>query len=268
MIKFGLVGCGPWGIKVAAAIKALGFECQPCNRNGAFNDYRRLVEWADIVWIAAHPGVHCEMARRALLTGKLTVVEKPVGFDAHEVKGLLDLSRANKVPFIVDYVHLFSPSLMRLKQDDLVHLKITMGGNGPARDYSPLWDYGSHAVAIALELADNRGALESMKVDELNGSSDVLCPPGERYLATLSFQWCTAEIDVSNALVSKFFRVEACRSPNYSLPTPFYEPTGNPLAALISTAARLHLRGEYWTNGALAVEVTDVLERLHAMLPK
>lgn len=261
MIKFAVIGVGPWGAKVATAIRALGFECDNgvSGRNGISDyNYNSVIKWADIVFIATHPVCCVEMARHALSNGKLTIVEKPVGFDAREVKDLLDLSRANKVPFIVDYVHLFSPSLMRLKQDDLIHLKITMGGNGPERDYSPLWDYGSHAVAIALELIDR--PVESMTVEHLSIGW---------YHATLKFNRCTAEIDVANTRGEKVTNVEACRSPSYGSPTPyFYEPIGNPLGALISTAARLHLRGEYWTNGELAVEVTDVLERLHAMLPK
>lgn len=260
MVKYAVIGVGTWGTKVAAAIRALGFECDAISgRTGASgSEYNRLVEWADIVFIATHPSCHCEMAMHAISNSKLTIVEKPVGFDAREVKELLDLSRANKVPLIADYVHLFSPSLMRLKQDDLIHLKIAMGGNGPSRDYSPLWDYGSHAVAIAIELAGSQ--TESLKVEN---------PSSGRYIVKMSCHRCGVEIDISNAMIEKTVRVEACRSPAFSSPTPyFYEPTGNPLAALISTAARLHLRGEYWTNADLAVEVTDVLERLHAMLPK
>lgn len=259
-VKFAVIGVGPWGTKVSTAIKTLGFECcELSGRSGVSgSEYNRVVQWSDIVFIATHPVCCVEMARHALSNGKLTIVEKPVGFDAHEVKDLVDLSRANKVPFIVDYVHLFSPSLMRLKQDDLIHLKITMGGSGPERDYSALWDYGSHAVAIALELAGS--PTEGLSIED---------PSPGRYIVTLNCHQCGVKIDISNARVKKTVRVEACRSPAFSSPTPyFYEPTGNPLAALISTAARFHLRGEYFTNGALAVEVTDVLERLHAMLPK
>lgn len=270
-VKFAVIGVGPWGTKVAAAIQALGFECcELSGRSGVSgSEYNRVVQWADIVFIATHPVCCVEMARHALSNGKLTIVEKPVGFDAHEVKDLVDLSRANKVPFIVDYTYLFNPGVMALKRPDLRSLSITMGSKGPVRDYSVLWDWGSHAVAIAMDFIQ----------EPLTGISILPCEPEGwklgpgRCLVDLLFGTKAATITVANNLDERTVRISGA----YGLgpgkvdsfeDTDRYNKIANPLAAVISTAARLHLRGEYFTNGALAVEVTDVLERLHAMLPK
>lgn len=263
MTKFAVIGVGPWGIKVAAAIKALGFECGAISgRQGITTfEYNEIIQWADIVFIATHPVCCVEMARHALSNGKLTIVEKPVGFDAHEVKELIELSRANKVPLIVDYTYLFNPAVMALKRPDLRSLSITMGSNGPVRDYSVLWDWGSHAVAIALDFIQ----------EPLTKIAVLPCDSG-RYMVDLLFGTKAATITVANNLDERTVRISGA----YGLgpgkvdsfeDTDRYNKVANPLAALISTAARLHLRGEYFTNGALAVEVTDVLERLHAMLP-
>lgn len=256
MIKFGLVGCGAWGTKVADAIRALGFECDAISgRSGIESfEYNALVDCSDIVFIATHPVCCVEMARHALSNGKLTIVEKPVGFDAHEVKDLLDLSRANKVPFIVDYVHLFNQSVLDLNIDGLRLLEIDLGNKGPDRDYSALWDYGSHAVAVALGFFERPPV--GLRIFEKSGGFEV----------HLDFGRKRAILNVSNAYHSRTakFTVSTERDERA------YDDVGSqqPLQHVISTAARLHLRGEYFTNGALAVEVTDVLERLHAMLPK
>lgn len=264
MTKFAVIGSGVWGTKVATAIRALGFECDNgiSGRSGISDyNYNSVIQWADIVFIATHPVCCVEMARHALSNGKLTIVEKPVGFDAREVKDLLDLSRANKVPLIVDYTYLFNPGVMALKRSDLRSLSITMGSNGPVRDYSVLWDWGSHAVAIALNfIRDPLVAIECQTIRH----GDVL--------ATLTFHGQTVCVNVSNAFPERVVRISAGYGETEKVDmfedTDRYNKIANPLAALISTAARFHLRGEYWTNGALAVEVTDVLERLHAMLPK
>lgn len=257
MVKWAVIGVGPWGTKVAAAIQALGFECcELSGRSGVSgSEYNRVVQWADIVFIATHPVCCVEMARHALSNGKLTIVEKPVGFDAREVKDLLDLSRANKVPLIVDYVHLFNQSVLALKHEGLRLLRVKLGGNGPVRDYDALWDYGSHAVAIAMEFLGAPSELQVVRLVDGEFEIHLTFENGQR-----------AFLEISNSYKSRAARI--------SVSTDSYDRTyddvgtARPLQNLIAFAVRLHLRGEYWTNGALAVEVTDVLERLHAMLPK
>lgn len=245
MVKFGVVGEGPWGIKVAAAIRALGFECESCSarRPEAYED---LIVNSDIVWVAAHPEVNCKIAKLALEMLKPVIVEKPVAFVASEVKELLDLSRELRILLIVDYIHTFNEGVMNLKSDGLQRLSITLGNNGPVRDYSALWDYGSHAVAVALTFI--RRPLTRIEMIE----------KGSCY--KLHFGSVIADINVSNSLEHR----EATFAVSYSEEWFKFmdEHQHNPLAALISTMASLHLRGDSRTNGDLAVEVTDLLERM------
>lgn len=242
--KFGVIGTGPWGIKVAAAIRSLRYYCISCSGRDA--DIPALIGESDIVFIAAHPSVHIALAQLAMESGKPVIVEKPVGFNATEVRELLLLSRALQVPFIVDYIHLFNDGVMNLKYEDLTKMSIELGGPGPARDYSPLWDYGSHAVAVALSFTQKPlTRIETI----VNGSQFVL-----------HFGYFKAEISVSNSLQE---RVARFKSTGYA--ENIYEDNQQhrPLESLISIVAQLHLTGQYWTNGDLAVRVTDLLERMH-----
>lgn len=260
MIKFGIAGTGPWGQAVSKAIGGLGFDCQPCDRHGAFQDYDKLLDWADIIWIATRPGTNCDLAARSLKAGRPTVVEKPVAFTGQEVRKLVKLSKDRQVPLIVDYIHLFCANLGLIAKPT-ESLDIEIGGNGPQRDYSDLWDYGSHAVAIALNHIQSplisatigRSIIESSEHESGNHRIKMHFSGGQEcdILTGNKFHQKTAKVKSQGLYMAEWNG----RMWAYKLQT------------LISTIARLHLRGEYFTNGDLAVEVTDLLERLHKMLP-
>lgn len=275
MIKFGVVGTGPWGQKVAKAIDGLGFDCQPCDRHGAFQDYDKLLDWADIVWIATRPGTNCDLAARSLEVGCPTVVEKPVAFTAQEVRGLVKLSKEKQIPLIVDYLYLFNTGLTRMLGNGrpcqitvgeppdmtlvlLKSLAITMANNNPRNQYSALWDWGSHAASIALDVI--REPLTNVSVKHENGGFTAVLLFG----TGVSAYSCVMRL--SHKHTDRIVQVDA--SGIGGCVASFVDERQHaPLQALISTIARLHLCGEYWTNGDLAVEVTDLLERLHKMLP-
>lgn len=265
-IQFGVIGSGQWGTKVIHAIRGLGYDVKVCNRYGEFEgqkcatEYREFIPTVDIVWVATHPPLSCTIAREAVLQKKPTVVEKPVAFTSQEVVKLVRDSKAAQAPLIVDYIHLFCAKLMTLSKP-IESLDMEIGGNGPDREYSDLWDYGSHALAITLNHIRSplisatiaRSIIESSEHESGN------------YRITLSFSGG----EECRILTGNRFRQKTARAQALGLYTA--EWNGHmwayKLQTLISTIARLHLRGEYFTNGALAVEVTDLLERLHKLLP-
>lgn len=261
MITYGVIGSGAWGSKVIKAIRALGYDVRVCNRSGEYEgqavcrDYKELIPQVDIVWVATHPSTNCEIAAYAIEHGKPTVVEKPVAFTSQQVAALVRASKARQVPLIVDYIYLFNRGLQSLRLSNLHELDITIGNKGPSRDYSALWDYGSHGVAVALDLF--REPIAELGITmSTTGDYDV----------ALEFQPDQiARVTVSNTFSERIVRFEA-RS---SFTEKFVDTrTINALHMLIGKIARLHLRNEFWSNGDLAVEVTDVLERLHKLLPK
>lgn len=269
MICFGVIGSGQWGTKVIHAIRGLGFDVKVCNRHGEFegqkcaSDYKEFIPTVDIVWVATHPPMNCLIANFALLNSKPTIVEKPASLSGESVRLLHQLSKINNVPLIVDYIHTFNRCVvdtLESKQVDGLPVRtisILMENSGPNRDYSPLWDYGSHALAAVLSTARK-------PILEINAT----CFEGI-YGVWLKFDGEPSEctIRISNRATQRSVRFAVEFDKEFIKE---YVDCGQhyPLQTLISTIARLHLRGEYFTNGDLAVEVTDLLERLHKMLPK
>jgi predicted dehydrogenase len=91
-------------------------------------------------------------------------VEKPVGLALPDVKRL-----ANEYPdddnpvFLVDHIQLFNENLRKTREAlgnaGGVAIGGTDGNDGPVRaDCNALWDYGPHAVSIALFLAGTTGS--------------------------------------------------------------------------------------------------------------
>lgn len=263
MLTFAVIGTGSWGTKVIKAIRALGYDVRVCNRHGEFEDqsvcrdYRKLIPEVDIVWVATHPSTNCEIAAYAIEHNKPTVVEKPVAFTSQQVAGLVRASKAKQVPLIVDYIHLFNTGLMETYRKGVTRFTARLGNKGPQRDYSAMWDYGSHAVAVALKFFDEDPVVSLQSQRTSSGAYEV----------TITFEGGTAHLFMSNNLdVREIAFTSEHADGNRCI---FRDNEGRrPLQTLIGVIANMHMRGEVWTNGDLAVEVTDVLERLHKLLPQ
>ena len=191
MIKLGLVGAGRWGSRLIeamarhrrlelAALCRVHVEAGPRFEPSVWvtSDWRSLlaVPGLDGVVIATPPCLHTQITEAALERGLAVLVEKPFALDVGTVSHVSQLLHRFDGTLLVDYIHLFSPAFQALKERvpaDAVTKVVSEGFNhGPFRhDYSPLWDYGPHDVAMCLELmgmrplhvgADwQRGAVES-----------------------------------------------------------------------------------------------------------
>jgi predicted dehydrogenase len=248
MANFCVIGTGPWGRTVAAKIQELGHECESCSARG--DDYKMLILRNEIVFVAAHPDVNVAIAEFAIQKGKPVIVEKPVAFSATAVKALLTASIKAKVPFIVDYIHLFDKDLLKIRDGTPHSMSVAMGGD-TVRDYSSLHDYGSHAFAVALECFKTPvTAIEVLH-------------PGEAY--RLRFGSGMAEVFVGNNWPEKVVKVRAIGQ-DWDL---LWQDSrqNDPLAALLNKVVELHEHGRYWSNGNLAFLVTALLERLHNESP-
>ncbi len=244
--KFSIVGSGPWGKKVEDCIKAMRLDAtvEMCSARG--DAFLELIMNCDIAFVAAHPDVNPRICEYAFLQGKPVIVEKPVALTYYESTWLRKLSEQHQVSFVVDYTHTFDVPLMALRKCKIEHLEITMGGPGPVRSYDALWDYGSHAVAVMLSLIPDR----PVKLMERKG---------DFFQFFCGNTMCV--IHVSNTLPEKECRVNAIvddKTVKWN-----DSPYRNPLGILINTMVQKHQRGEYWSNGVLAVEVTELLERMH-----
>ena len=127
-------------------------------------NWRSLIsDRPDGVIIATHPDSHIEIAEYALERNIPVMVEKPLALSWNEIKVLDKYS----TPILVNYQHLFSPTFSKLKeivshwaQIDRI---ITRGyGDGPFREYSSLFDYGSHDLSMCFALITGRVEIDSI----------------------------------------------------------------------------------------------------------
>jgi predicted dehydrogenase len=117
-----------------------------------------LDESLDGVIVASPPATHLPIAERFIEQSVPVLVEKPLCLDYSAAARFRDLAVAHRGLVFVDHVHLFSPAFRLLKQLSPSLGRITGivsagGRQGPFRSDTPaLWDWGSHDLAMVLDL--------------------------------------------------------------------------------------------------------------------
>jgi predicted dehydrogenase len=177
MIRLGLIGCGKWGwVYAKSAREAKNAVVTHVHRvsqqhfNDAWvqdflteakvvDDWRDMVnEPVDAFVVATPPETHAQICAHLLELGRPVMVEKPMTLSVSEALFLQALARKSGAPFLVDHIHLFNPSYLRLRDlyKDAGSPKCRIysrGGNeGPYRKYSALWDYAPHDISMCLGL--------------------------------------------------------------------------------------------------------------------
>lgn len=158
-LRLGLIGAGAWGrnyVRTVPEIKGLSLARVARSKD----DWRKVAGARDLdgVIIAAPTPLHVEMASYAVEHGLPVLVEKPLTIELVEAEALLGLAQERRVPVLVEYTYLFHPAFQALKERakrmDRIRAIRSFGGNrGPFRkDTPPLWDYGTHDVAMCLDL--------------------------------------------------------------------------------------------------------------------
>ncbi len=172
MIRLALIGCGAWGWRyIPAAVEAgncvvthvagVGKSC-PAEARRCL-DGVQVVANGDLLSVPVDGFVVATPPDKRLLTccplltsHRPVMVEKPLALSANDADWLVTTAEHADVPLLVNHQHLFSPAYEMLR--DIVSswgpLTVRTAGEGPGphRDYSPLWDYGPHDVAMTLGL--------------------------------------------------------------------------------------------------------------------
>lgn len=262
-VQFGCIGTGKWGSKVIKAIRDLGFDCLTCNRNGEFEgvkvdhtDHKLLIKQSDVVFIATHPETAFNLAWDSIQLGKSTIVEKPCTLSSRNMRSLYHLALSNNTSLFVDYVHLFNHDIESMKGTCFRYGSVELGGAGPIRDYSAMYDYGSHAVAIALFLC-------------VHPIVKISFPNQDQELVELQFangQWIN--ILASNKREEKFCNITLRDADGAIMRQYIDQGQKSPLQNLIASSADRFLMGQVETNGDLATLVAETLERIHKLMPK
>ena len=231
MIKLGLIGCGRWGWRyipsaleagnakvthVARVGKALAADGNPYRKgdvNAALSDCKIIEDWRDMVdevdafVVATPPVTHAQICAHLLELGRPVMVEKPFTLDVGLALSLQKIASASKALLLINHLHLFAPAYEKLRDTVLVakpsrcRIYSRAGNAGPYRDYSALWDYGSHDVAMCLGLGlGNPSSVRCMRMPDEFGCVHLGC---RRFDLNVCFGPHEANIQVWNGALPK-----------------------------------------------------------------
>ncbi len=116
-----------------------------------YTDWRPICykEKVDGVIIAASPYLYSVIKDLSHL-GFPIMAEKPVVLDTN------DLNHHFSGQLLVNYIHLFSPAFIELQNridlNKITSIETQGFNNGPIRDYSSLFDYGTHDLSMILSI--------------------------------------------------------------------------------------------------------------------
>ena len=145
-----LIGSGKWGQKYISTIANIhNVKLFVANRS----NWKMLIdEHPDGVIVCTPPESHVEIADYSLSRGIPTMIEKPLSLSLIEARQL----NKYQIPVLVNHIHLFSQGYQNIKEivkNKQISSIYSIGlGTNPIRDYSSLWDYGPHDLAMILDL--------------------------------------------------------------------------------------------------------------------
>lgn len=191
MKKIALIGTGVMGKRYMTTISNFKSEIellQPCNSQ---RDWRDLLDkHPDGVIIAADPAINFDVIKYANILGIPVLCEKPVGVFLSDVQKMAKF----KIPILADYTHLFSPEYQSVKAlaTNIKSIACLNYQFGPFRNFSPLFDYLPHDLAMCFDLlpssnveilkqsakAKNGGIIYNIQLDIGKVNVGIVCGNG------------------------------------------------------------------------------------------
>jgi predicted dehydrogenase len=159
-VKVGVLGgAGKWGRNIVRTLEGLE-GASVAWVAGSKDDWQGWLasRRPDAVAIATPASLHAVHAVRVLERGLPVFVEKPMALSVADAERVRDAAAASRVPVVVDHIHLFNPAWRELKRrlpelGEILTVESEAGQDGPFRaDVTPLWDWGPHDVALAIDL--------------------------------------------------------------------------------------------------------------------
>jgi predicted dehydrogenase len=180
-IRFGVIGWGYWGPKIARNLDSLPHAMVTLV---ADTDARRLAMLAtnqpwtqttthvadvfcsdvDAIVIATPVRTHFQLAREALLHGKHVLVEKPLTASVTEAEELVALAQEQKRVLMVGHTFEYNPAVNELRKlvqsnelGKLYCIEAERVNLGLFRnDINVIWDLAPHDISILLYLLDKK----------------------------------------------------------------------------------------------------------------
>lgn len=182
MVKIGVIGYGYWGpnlVRNFSAVKDATVKYVADSRIERLNIVKSIYPTIittqnadelfndkdlDAVLIATPVFGHYELAKKALLSGKHVVIEKPMTATVAEANELIDLAQKNNKVLMVDHTFLYTGAVQKIKLlisiNELGKLnyydstRINLGLFQP--DVNVVWDLAPHDISILYHLTDER----------------------------------------------------------------------------------------------------------------
>jgi len=168
-MRIALIGFGKWGRNYLSAINqsSIARVAQVLVRNpdriladphlGSARVTSNLEEIdCDAAIVATHPAATVGYAVHFLRKNIAVMLEKPAGLSLDDALFLQSVANEHQVPVLVSHQHLFSSVYQELKKrvssDEVMQIQTAAGNDGPSRDYSFIWDYAPHDIAMILGL--------------------------------------------------------------------------------------------------------------------
>ncbi len=176
MLNLGIVGCGYWGPNLVRNFNSLS-GCKVnwlCDTNQdrlaymkkLYHDAKTTVTFDDIlndndidaVAIATPVRFHYDMARKALLAGKHTFIEKPMAKSTQECTELTALAQEQSLTLMVGHTYVYSSSVRKIKDiidhGDLGEIQYISSRRLNLglfqKDINVAWDLAPHDLTIVL----------------------------------------------------------------------------------------------------------------------
>lgn len=180
-IGLGIVGAGRWGINhVRTANQLLGNKLKfVCDFNPAASEKIKAI-FAEIpfttrledimdnpeinaVIIATPAETHYEVAKKALLSGKNVLVEKPITLVSSEARELVDIAKKADKKLMVGHVLLYHPAVKKIKEmigenkiGKLQYIYSNRLNLGSVRsEENILWSFAPHDISVIQYLLES-----------------------------------------------------------------------------------------------------------------
>lgn len=179
MINIALAGCGYWGPNLIRNFNSLS-DCtvkavcdlqkeRLAHMNKLYgikttSNYDDLLEDKEITGIAIATPVrfHFDMAKKSLLAGKHTFVEKPMTSTAEECKELIKIAEEKKLTLMVGHTFIYSAWVSKIKEiidsrdlGEILYISSRRCNLGLYQsDINVAWDLAPHDISIILHVFD------------------------------------------------------------------------------------------------------------------
>ena len=171
-MEIAIIGLGVWGEKLTRVALSLGFAVHGFDPDShrahtvkrlfpnliLHNAVSDIFENRNIraVIVAAPPQHHFALAKKALLSGKHVLVEKPMVTSLREAEQLRQLAEKTHHRIMIDYTFLFSPALRSCQRlisrgaiGTVTRIESIRTGSRTRPGNTVLWDLAPHDIAIA-----------------------------------------------------------------------------------------------------------------------